>query len=110
MPNVKVFIDDRRLPEVEGRTHAILTEIRAFLCVAFGVTEPACHLVVIPVRALAGQTPVNIELVALHRPDRPRDRVDAACAEMQLLAGRLFGMAAAIRCTLMDPESYVTRK
>jgi hypothetical protein len=110
MPNVKLFVDDRVLGQVSDRLEAVLTEIRAFLCRAFGVTEPACHLVVVPVRSLAGQTPVNIELVILRRADRPRETVEDACGQLQALAVRLFAAHAAIRCTMQEAEGYVVKR
>ena len=110
MPNVKFFVDERVLAGMGDRLDPILTEIRAFLVAAFGVTEAACHLVVLGVKSLATQTPVNIELAILNRLDRPRDRVDASCADLQALALRLFGVPVAIRCTVMDPETYVVKR
>ena len=110
MPNVKLFVDDRALAPVADRLESVLTDLRAFLCRAFGVTEPACHLVVVPVRSLAGQTPINIELALLQRADRPRATVEEACGQLQALAGQLFGTHAAIRCALLDPEGYVVKR
>jgi hypothetical protein len=110
MPNVKFFVDERVLAGIDNRLDPILTEIRAFLCPAFGVTEAACHLVVLGVKSLATQTPVNIELAILKRPDRPRARVEASCADLQALALRLFGVPVAIRCAVMDPEAYIVKR
>lgn len=110
MPNVKLYVDDRVLIGIGDRLEPILTDLRAFLCPGFGVTEAACHLVVMGVRSLATQTPVNIELVILQRPDRPRDRVEAICADLQTLAQRLFAVPVAIRCTAMQAESYVVKR
>jgi hypothetical protein len=110
MPNVKFFVDDRVLDGLDNRLDTILTEIRAFLMPAFGVTEAACHLVVLGVKSLATQTPVNIELAILKRPDRPRDRVEASCADLQALALRLFAVPVAIRCTVMEPEAYIVKR
>jgi len=110
MPNVKLFVDDRVLSGLEDRLEAILLELRGFLCPTFGVAETLCHLVIVPVRSFATQTPVSIELSILMRTDRPRERIEAACAELQLLAQRLLGVAVAIRCSALEAESYVVKR
>lgn len=110
MPNVKLFVDERVMAGIGDRLDPILTELRAFLVRAFGVTEAACHIVVLGVTSLATQTPVNIELAILQRPDRPRDRIESSCTDLQALALRLFGVAVAIRCTVMDPEAYIVKR
>lgn len=110
MPNVKLFVDERVLEGIENRLDLILTDLRAFLCPAFGVTEAACHLVVLGVKSLRSQTPVNIELAILQRPSRPREKVETSCDELQALALGLFGVPVAVRCSVMDPENYVVKR
>lgn len=110
MPNVKLYVDERVLAGLAERTEPVLLEIRTLLCQMFGAPEAACHLVIIGVRSMAGQLPVNIELAVLRKPDRPREAVDASCARLQAVAADLFGVPVAIRCTLMDPEIYVVKR
>lgn len=110
MPNAKLYIDDRALARIAEGIEPALGDLRQALCQVFSVTEPACHLVIIPVKALAGQTPVNVELTILHKADRTREAVEAACLRLQALVERLFGLRAAIRCTMMQPENYVVMK
>ena len=110
MPNVKLYVDEGVLRGVGDRLDPALTGLRDFLCRSFGVTEDICHIVVLGVRSAPGQTPVNIELAILQKRDRPREVVDASCAELQSLAAGLFGTRVAIRCSLMDPEFYVVRR
>lgn len=110
MPNAKIYIDERTLAGSGLGVDPALAAIRDVLCQAFGVAEQACHIAVIAVKGLAGQTPVNIELAVLHKEGRSPEAVDAACAKVQDRAAAVFGVPAAIRCTLMAPESYVVRR
>lgn len=110
MPNVKLYIDDPLLARLGDRLQPALTELRHFLCTAFGVAEPTCHIVVIGVRSPDGQTAINVELVALQKPGRARDAVDASCARLQDLLEGLLGTRPAVRCALMEPETYIVRR
>lgn len=110
MPNAKLYIDDRAIARIADGLEPALVELRQSLCRIFGVAEQACHLVIIPVRAPVDQTPCNLELTVLHKPERTPDAIGAACAEIQKLVETLFGQSAAIRCTLMQSDSYVVRR
>lgn len=110
MPNVKLYIDFDLLVRLDDRLDAALGELRDVLCQAFGVAEQTCHIVVLGVRSIAGQTAVNVELAALQKQGRTRETVDAICAQVQDLLERRFGSRPAVRCTMMTPETYIVRR
>lgn len=110
MPNVKLYIDEAALARIADRIEPALSDLRQSLCRMFGVAVQACHIVIIPVRAPAGQTPANVELTILQKPDRSHDAVEAICADLQAMLEGLFDLRAAIRCTLVQPDSYVVRR
>lgn len=106
VPNVKVYVDEGVLPAVQDRSDTVLVGLRRFLCEALGVTEAACHIVLIGVKSLPGQTPVNVELVLLRRQDRTGDTMTAFCSRLRDLMTEWLGCQTAIRCTLMETDLY----
>lgn len=107
MPNVKIHVDTALLSRATVEVDALLLQIRDMIITALGVTVEACHIVALAVRSPPGQTPVNIELVLLQKPDRSRSAVQDLCARLRDLAERALGAPAAIRCTLADHNTYI---
>lgn len=107
MPNVKLYVDEGVLRERPASVEALLPRACDLVCAALGVTVEACHIVVLGVRSLPGQTPVNIELCLLQKPGRSRAVMERFCAELRDLAARALDAPAAIRCTLAEPDSYI---
>ncbi|AWB47346.1 hypothetical protein HYN69_01450 [Gemmobacter aquarius] len=83
-----------------------MAELRRYLCEALGVTDAACHIVLIGVKSPAGQTPANVELVLLRRQDRTSEVMTAFCSRLRDLMTGWLGCQTAIRCTLMETELY----
>lgn len=106
MPNVKIYVDDTMLAGVAERSDTVLVALRSFICEALGVTEAACHIVLVGVKSPAGQTPVNVELVLLRRQDRTSEIMAAFCGRLRDLMAEWLGCHTAIRCTLMDTDLY----
>lgn len=110
MPNVKLYVDDAVLSDKADAADALLVAIRGFLCDALGVTQDACHIVILGVRPLAGQTPANLELVLLRRQDRTRDLMASICARLRDLVADRMGCNAAVRCAMMEAEHYIVAR
>ncbi len=71
------------------------------------MAEAACHIVVLEVRSLAGQTPVNIEICLLRKPGRSRETMVQFCGQLRDLVARRLEARVAIRCILADPDTYI---
>lgn len=106
MPNVKIYVDESVLAGVEERSDTGLVALRRFLCEALGVTEAACHIVLIGVKSPTGQTLANVELVLLRRQDRTSEMMTAFCSRLRNLMTDWLGCQTAIRCTLMETDLY----
>lgn len=107
MPNVKIYIDEGLLRQAQTRVDALVLRLRDLLTSGLGVAVGACHIVILGVRSLAGQTPVNIELCLLQKPGRTKAMVEQVCNDMRILAAQMLEAPAAIRCTLAHPETYI---
>lgn len=107
MPNVKLFLDDALLWQKTAAAESLLPAIRNHLCATLGVTEAACHIVILPVRSLPGQTPANLELAILRKADRDRDRLAEVCGQLRALVALALDAPAAVRCAVMEPDSYI---
>lgn len=110
MPNVKLFADHLLLHDCGQSLENRLPALRDLLCDRLGVTLSACHIVVIPVRALQDQPPVNVELHILPRPERTTGRIREICAEIKDIVSDVTGKPTAVRCAMLDPLTYVALK
>ena len=107
MPNVKLFVDGAVLDARPKTLDSLLLQMREAMTGGLGVTEAACHIVVLEVRSLPGQTPVNIEICLLRKPGRSREALERFCGQLRDLVARSLGAPAAIRCILANPETYI---
>lgn len=107
MPNVKVYIDEAVLRDRSARLDSLMRQMRDILTAGFGVAAPACHIVILGVRTLGDQTPVNIELGLLQKAGRTRSMVEEVCTRLRALVVEVMDAPAAIRCTLAEPETYI---
>lgn len=110
MPNVKIYVDQTHLAQVQDRLVGLLPDLRDMLCTAFGVTVPACQFAVISVLGLPDQPPVNAELHILARPDRTRDAVLETAHAVRRMIGNATGLHVAVRVAGLDPATYVALK
>lgn len=110
MPNVKIFVDESRLPSVQKELTALLPDLRAQLCKALVVDLSASQFAVIPVQGLADQPPINVELHILPRPDRTREAVLAVARQTRESVGKATGQHVAVRIATLDAETYVALK
>jgi hypothetical protein len=107
MPNVKFFIEESLLREKSAHIDELLNQTRETIIAGLGVTLAACHIVVLGVRSLTGQTPVNIELVLLQNPGRTRDVIERLCGQLRDTAVRMLDVPSAVRCAMTEPETYI---
>ncbi len=110
MPNVKIYLDETALADRRDTIAPLLAAIRDQLCDSLGVAQAACHIVLFGVTSAPGQTPVNIELVLLRNPDRPRDRLALVCAQLRDLVADHLHCRAAVRCATMEPDHYIVAR
>ena len=110
MPNVKLFVDERLLQHCGEALENMLMPLRDMLCDRLGVASAACHLVIIPVRALPDQPPVNLELHVLPHAERTPDRMRALCAEIRDTVSAVTRKPTAVRCAMLDPVTYIALK
>lgn len=110
MPNVKLFTDQAILSDCGAALETMLLPLRDLLCLRLDVAKSACHIVILPVRALSDQPPVNLELHILPRPERTPARLRDICAELQAMVSAVTGKATAVRCAMLDPQTYVALK
>lgn len=110
MPNVKIFVDQSRLAQVQDGLIALLPEMRRFLCSAFGVDALACQIAVIGVLGLPDQPQINTELHILARPDRTRDAVQTTAHDLRAMLAQATGLHVAVRIAGLDPATYVALK
>lgn len=111
MPNVKLFTDETLVHEHGKALRAILPELRALLCRDLAVDEAACQIALLPVIGLAGQPPVNVEILALPKPDRTPDAMQKTAERIRaLILPAVAGAAIAVRVSMLDPGSYVALK
>jgi hypothetical protein len=107
MPNVKIYVDAALLDSAAAQVDGLLLQARDAIMAGLGVAEAACHIVVLAVRSLPGQTPVNIELCMLQQPGRSREKIEQVCLRLRDLVARGLEAPSAIRCTLAEPETYI---
>lgn len=107
MPNAKIYVDEALLRAASAQVDTLILQTRETIIAGLGVAEEACHIVALGVRSPEGQTPVNIELCILQKPDRARAMVEQVCRQLRDLAAHVLNEPAAIRCTLNEPENYV---
>jgi len=110
MPNVKIFVDETRLPAVQERLTSLLPDLRSQLCEAFSVDLAAAQFAVIPVFGLPDQPPINVEMHILPRPDRTREAVLAVARQTRDRLREATGHHAAVRIATLDAETYVALK
>lgn len=110
MPNVKLFVDEGLLARSGAALRAALGPLREVLCARLSVTPAACQLAIVAVRGLEDQPLVNVEMWILPRPERTHELVTATCAEVQALVARAAGSHVAVRCSQLDPATYVALK
>ena len=108
MPNLKVYIDrdvrDGGLP-VEARK-----DLRNVLIDRLGAPPAACQIAVLPVQGLPDQPAANIELALMPGPERTVEVLTELGQALQSVIRQHAEVDSAFRCTLLDPESYVTLK
>lgn len=110
MPNVKIFVDQARLAQVQEGLIALLPDLRQMLCTAFGVDVPACQFAVIGVLGLPDQPPINAELHILARPERTREAVAHTARAVRRMIAETTGLHVAVRVAGLDPATYVALK
>jgi hypothetical protein len=110
VPNVKVFADQSTFENREPAMDELLLALRNLLCEKLDVTKSACHLVVVWVRGLADQPPMNIEIHLLSKPERTVERIKGVCGEIRDLVNIKIGCGVAVRCTMLEPKSYISLK
>ncbi len=107
MPSVKIYMDEALLREISAQVEGLILTTREMIMAGLGVTAESCHIVVMGVRSIAGQTPVNIELCLLQKPGRSRDGVAQFCGQLRSHVAGLLDAPSAIRCTMAEPETYI---
>ncbi|MCX7288332.1 MAG: hypothetical protein NTW20_12470 [Rhodobacterales bacterium] len=110
MPNVKIYVDEGLYPACRERLVAALGPILDMLCADLAVDRPACQMAVMPVLAMPGLPPVNVELAIMPRPERTRVVLLGVCAKLRAMVGAATGGHVAIRVTTLDPETYIALK
>jgi hypothetical protein len=110
MPNVKIFVDEVIYPSCRGRLPAALGPILDMLCHDLDVDRPACQLAVIPVLAMPGLPPVNVEIAIMPRPERTRAVLLGVSTKLREMLGAATGTHVAVRVTTLDPETYIALK
>lgn len=110
MPNVKLFVNAAVMAQHDALWDDLLGQIRSTLCEMLGVQPAACHIVMVAVRPLPDQPAMNLELHILPRPDRTRARITEVCTALQGRIAAATGLRPAIRCAMLDPETYVALK
>ena len=110
MPNVKIYIDEVIYPAARDRLSAALEPILDMLCHDLAVDRPACQMAVLPVMAMPGLPPVNVEIAIMPRPERTRAVLLAVCEKLREVVGAATGTHVAIRLTTLDPETYIALK
>lgn len=110
MPNVKIYLDEAIYPSCRDRLPAALGPILDMLCHELTVERSACQIAVIPVLAMPGLPPVNVEMQIMPRPERTRAVLLAVCTKLRDMVGAATGAHVAIRVTTLDPETYIALK
>lgn len=110
MPNLKIFVDERRYPDMKVALAEVLGPIRAMLCASLDVPASACQFAVMPVMGMADQPAVNLELQILPRPERTRALLTDLCARLRGSLQTATGMNVAVRLSILDPATYVALK
>lgn len=110
MPNLKIFVDERRYPDLKTALADGLGPIRAMLCASLDVPVSACQFSVMPVMGMADQPAVNLELQILPRPERTSALLTDLCARLRDRLQVATGMNVAVRLSVLDPATYVALK
>jgi hypothetical protein len=110
MPNVKLFVDGGLLADCGAALDAVLVPLRDLLCARLNVGPQAVHIVILPVRGLADQPPVNLELHILPRPERTQALIQDLCAAIRDMISAVTTRPTAVRCAMLDPATYVALK
>ncbi|WFU12868.1 hypothetical protein QA646_28685 (plasmid) [Rhizobium sp. CB3090] len=110
MPNLKIFLDDSLPDECRSALREALSPIRDMLCRQLKVDRSACQFAILPVIAINGQPPINVELSILPKPDRSREVILGLCGELQRMVAEVSGTHVAVRASALDPETYVALK
>lgn len=110
MPNVKLYVDETRYPEVQRSLAAVLPELRDMLCAALSVDLAACQFAVIAVLGLPDQPQINAELHLLPRTERTPEVLRHAAQELRARLKAATGLHAAVRIAALDPGTYIALK
>lgn len=110
MPNVKIYVDEAIYPACRDGLRGALGPLLDMLRRDLAVDRPACQIAVIPVMALPGLPPVNVEMQVMPRPDRTRAVLLAVCGHLRDIVGAATGSHVAVRVTTLDPASYIALK
>ncbi len=110
MPNLKIFVDQSGLADVQPALAALLPDLRARLCEALGVGISASQVAVLPVLGMPDQPSINVELTLLSGPSRSREALVELAQEVQARMDAATGAHAAVRIATVDPSGYVACK
>lgn len=110
MPNVKLFVDGGLLADCGAALDAVMLPLRDLLCARLNVGPQAVHIVILPVRGLPDQPPVNLELHILPRPERTQALIKDLCAAIRDMVSAVTLRPTAVRCAMLDPVTYVALK
>ncbi len=110
MPLVKVHVENAVWQERRDSLQDALKPIRAMLCDIFRVDASLCQMAIIPVFGVDDQAPVAAEMQILPRPERTREVVLQACQRLREMLAEASGHVAVVRCTQLDPSTYLALK
>lgn len=110
MPNVKIYVDEAIYPPCRDRLPAALGPILDMLSHDLTVDRTACQNAVMPVMAMPGLPPVNVEMQIMPSPERARMVLLAVCAKLRETVSAFTGANIAIRVTTLDPETWIAMK
>ncbi len=108
MPNVKLYVDEKVLPNCRAGLIAALPGLRTMLCDALKVDDVACQI--LSVIAMPDLPRVNVEMHLLPHPDRTRDKLKSLAASMQSLIAAVTSTHTAVRIATLVPDAYIALK
>lgn len=110
MANVKIFMDHALVVQKDAVIDGLLAEVRSLVSTRLQVAESACQLAVVAVRGLPDQPAVNVEIHLLPKADRTTEKLRSVCEAIRDLVATATAARTAIRCALLDGETYIALK
>ncbi|WP_114964809.1 hypothetical protein [Alkalilacustris brevis] len=110
MPNLKIYVDEKLMPERREAIAESLKAVREAMCDKLEVEPSACQIAVVPVLALPDQPGANVEISMLPRPARTPERLSELGEQLRDLVGGAAGVPVAVRAWTVDAEKYVSVK